>query len=270
MLSLDLSCSGGVMVHLAPGTRSLGEIHANGDSFFDVFVDIHTPQGRVMNREPARVQSTIGHIPPLGSIYFGVRPVSLVGDFPATLIHIKHKTNGVPKPETSGEVSRVFSCFYECKRASQAAGGPPSWQEITTLMLVNQSRQDLEAEMIFFNGNQRPIAKTRTKLSPADLDEINVCATLDNPAAGIVPAPAGVIEVVLSPVGGAYGWIKDLIGTFSRTIPEPFQPPNKVVGIGKTECRLVGPNVNTAEEILGKYVNVAPVPPILIEGTRDD
>jgi hypothetical protein len=38
------------------------------------------------------------------------------------------------KPETSGEFSRVFSCFYECKQNRLQT----NWLEITSLMLVNQ------------------------------------------------------------------------------------------------------------------------------------
>lgn len=270
MLSLDLACSGGMMVHLNPGQRSMGQIQSTGDSFFDVFVEIDVPgMGTLMNKQAVRVQARISHIPPIGSVYFGVQPVPLVdqsNQVVGVLVHVEHDTNGTPKPETSGEVSPVFSCFYECKLSRRTS----SWLELTTLMLVNQSaKQPLTAEILFVDGHQKPIARTSTNLSPEDLDEMNVCETLDK--GGIAVPPAGVIEVVLSagatgvPVGGAYGWVKNLIGTFTRSVPEPFE--GRVTGIAKTECRLVGPNVVTPSEIRAK--SAPNIQPILIEGTAE-
>ena len=157
-------------------------------------------------------------------------------------------------------MSRVFSCFYECKSRR-----PDRWQELTTLMLVNQSATTtVTAEILFIDGNQRPIARTETILSPQDLDEINVCNTLDSGLQGSVPS-AGVIEVVLSPTGGVYGWVKNVTGLFARLQPEPFR--GVVTGIGKTQCRLVGPNVVTPQQIRAK--SAPRIDPILIEGTAE-
>lgn len=100
-----------------------------------------------------------------------------------------------------------------------------------------------------------------------DLDEINVCETLNFPGA-VVP-PAGVIEVVLSPTGGVYGWMKNLTGRFSKGVPEPFD--GTVTGVGKVECRLVGPNVVTPAQI-GSDPRVIAAPfrkAVLIEGTAE-
>ena len=213
------------------------------------------------------MQATIGHIPPIGSVYFGVAPVTLFlnGQPAARLIYKEHDLDGVPKPETQGEFSTVFSCFYECKEG-KAMG---TWQEITTLMLVNQSaRQNVTAHILFFDGNERAVATTETILSPHDLDEINVCVSLDAGLGGLVP-PAGVIEVALSPTGGVYGWVKNVIGRFPRFEPEPFR--GRPTGIAKTQCRLVGPNVVTPQDILEKIRtrDVHRIKPILVEGTAE-
>lgn len=134
-------------------------------------------------------------------------------------------------------------------------------------MLVNQSRIPLTARILFLDGNERPIARTSTGLSSMDLDEINVCETLNQKSptgqnVAAVPS-AGVIEVILTssgttfPRGGAYGWIKNISGKFKKSVVEPFD--GTVTGIAKTECRLVGPNVITPGEILRK-MNSTEVP----------
>lgn len=299
MVAMDLSCSEGVTVRLQPSTqtqRSLGQIQrqsqTEGDrinSFFDVFIEVTTDSGKLHNQQPVIANATFVHIPSFGSCYFGVQPVDLFRvDNPSnpagTLTFRKLCLNGPIKPETVGEVSPVFSCFYECKQNSANT----SWLELTTLMLVNPSRNSLTAQLVFFDGNERPIARSSTNLSPQDLDEINVCDTLNQknqagqPVIAAVP-PAGVIEVVLTfpgtsfPLGGAYGWVKNITGTFKKTVAEPF-PLGKigggtVTGIAKTECRLVGSNVITPQEIqqiLNSPSTTLPtVNPTLIERTRE-
>lgn len=63
ILELSLHCGNGVTVHQDPRRPSMGQISKNGDSFFDVFVEIDgfpTPDGgttQVTNVEPARVQA---------------------------------------------------------------------------------------------------------------------------------------------------------------------------------------------------------------------
>ena len=269
MLQLDLQCGNGVMIRLDPNRSSVGQIQSNGDSFFDVFFEVTTPQGTLVSQNAARMASKIGHVPPLGSHYLSQGPVTIAaGPFTAVVRSVRHAVNGVPKPESSGEVSPVFSCFYECKLDKK--GG--NWLEMTSLMLVNQSaRLGLRADILFVNGNQQPIARTATDLSPLDLDEVNVCVTLDK--AGLGVPPAGLIEVVLSvpgqnvPAGGAYGWVKNVIGKIPRDEPEPFH--GKVSGVGKTSCRVVGPNVVRPEDILQRSVGVPVVNPVLIEGTAE-
>lgn len=275
IVAMELTGSGGGRLIESPTQRSIGQIVRRrdglADSFFDVFFEVEIPGlGTLRNMEPVRLQTVIKDIPPFGSVYFHVRPVPLVdpqGRIVGRLISAKHATNGPPQPPKpdSGEASSVFSCFYECKR------GPfllrEFWMELTTLILANQrSKGDLTAEILFLNANQRPIARTSTVLTPEDLDEINVCETLDK--GGITVPPAGLIEVVVrnaagQPDIGAYGWIKNLTGRFKISEAEPDF--TKVTGIAKTECRLVGPNVVSSGDITAK---VAPtIRPVLIERT---
>ena len=75
---MQLTCSGGITVRINPDQPSIGQINANGDSFFLIFVEIDVPDlGTLKNQDPATMQSTIGHIPPFGSVYFGLRPIPL-------------------------------------------------------------------------------------------------------------------------------------------------------------------------------------------------
>lgn len=213
IVAMNLMRSEGIVVTESQTRRSTGEIMAIDDtsfsSFFDVFVEISVRGlGTLENKDPVRVQASFNDIPPYGTTYFHLFPVTLfLNDNPVgRLVSAKHDTNGTPPGQSGqpvGEVSPVFSCFYECKLSRRAN----SWLELTTLMLVNQSaRQPLTAEILFVDGHQEPIARTSTNLSPEDLDEMNVCETLDK--GGIAVPPAGVIEVVLSagttgvPVGG--------------------------------------------------------------------
>lgn len=280
MLSLSLQCTGGVRIMLNPTRPTMGQVSRTGDSFFDVFFEVEGLPGIQMaiNQEPARMQATIAHIAPYGAVYAGVRAVTLVdaatGQPFAQVTDLQHFVNGQTKPETIGEVSPVFSCFYECKPNLFTLN---VWREVTTLMLVNQTpKTPILADLLIFNGNERAIAHTQTLLSPQDLDEINICETLNSP---IVPGgipQAGLIEVVLTsalpgqvgiPVGGAYGWMKNVVGGFVRGNPEPFR--GFVNAVAKVECRLVGPNVVRPEELLAQLPIVPFTPPRLIEGTAD-
>lgn len=171
-----------------------------------------------------------------------------------------------------GEQSLVFSCFYECK-AGPVVQGIPTWQEVTTLMLANQSNRQIGAALVFLNGNERIIAASGVTLTPEDLDEVNVCRTLF--AGGVAPPPAGLVEVVLNDptgVGGVYGWVKNLLGKFFVTVDEPFE--GRVTGVAKTQCRLVPPSVTTPNEIFGKVAAQQPPPPlvnpVLVEATGPD
>lgn len=296
-----IPCTDGIKIRLIESTghinvdTSLLKDDFFADSFFDVFFEIEIPNKqagagleslKLRNQQPVRLEGKIVHIPPFSSPHFSnlIVPIILASqstDITATLNRFRYHVKRPIKAESRGEVSPVFSCFYECKQ--QRVSRNPNWLELTTLMLVNQSRYDLTARILFFNGNEKLIGTTTTRLSPQDLDEINVCETLNKPQAGQVAAvpSAGVIEVVLGfltptgtffPHGGAYGWVKNINGKFKKSVAEPFD--GTVTGIAKTECRLVGPNVITPQELLKKLnpppPTVIPIlEPILIEGTRD-
>ncbi len=137
-------------------------------------------------------------------------------------------------------------------------------------MLVNQNPEDALIALVgVFDGNQNIVAQFRTHLSPLDVDEINICRTLE--LDGLVPPEAGVLEIVsfetdgVTHEGGVYAWVKDLITAGKDEWTRPAAPaisfPRKVagnlavlspantrkltaaiypkaLGVGKTECRL--------------------------------
>ncbi len=188
---------------------------------------------------------------------------------------------------TSGEVSPVQSCFYECKQAQRATISQPTVVldgtilEDTLLMLVNESpTENLLSFVMLLDGHQAPQLVFMTRLSPLDLDEINICRTFER--RGLVPPQAGVIEILTvdavtnQPEGGVYAWIKDLAAKNADKWKRPALPvltlrrqvaddPNlrsrtpgvseltelkvvtkfhsHVTGVGKTECRTTPPEV---------------------------
>lgn len=160
--------------------------------------------------------------------------------------------------------SRVFSCFYECK-AGPMVRGIETWQEVTSLVLANQSNAPIMGTVAFLDGNQNILAQSAINLSGEDLDEVNVCRTLEDlMGPGAVPA-AGLIEVVLNQVG-VYGWVKNHTGKFFSMIDEPFD--GRVTSVGKTDCQLAPPSVTDPQVVLGKIANAPVIPPVLIEGTN--
>jgi len=180
---------------------------------------------------------------------------------------------GAIAAESDGESSSVLACFYECKPGLQTTW----WSEVTTLMLVNANSNlaaGITANLAILNGNEAIIAHGSTLLSPDDLDEVNICRTLQ--ANGIAPPSAGVVEIALtdgaSPTAaavGAYAWVKNVVGKFFKTVDEPFA--GVVNGVGKTGCRVVPPSIATASQVLDKIDQspLAAINPILIEGTAD-
>ncbi len=177
--------------------------------------------------------------------------------------------------ESLGEQGFFLSCVYECKESKL----PRRWDEVTTLMLANlrtPEATDAIVRIAILNGNMEIIAKTFVGMGSEDLDEINVCRTLE---AGGVPAPqAGLIEVFVRhasapeiPAIGVYGWTKNLLGRFDKSVDEPFDRKNRVSGLAKTECRLVPPSVDFGQ--LGDQFarSSAPdIPAVLIEDTGND
>ncbi len=183
-------------------------------------------------------------------------------------------------PPSGGELSQVFACFYECK-PGPIVRGIPTWQEITTLMLMNMNSgvPDPAADTrtvnaIFLDGNQNILGSSRgafgLDLSPEDLDEIHVCRTLQ--ANGLPVPQAGIVEFYVAggDPGGVYAWVKNLIGKFFVTVDEPFA--GRVTGIAKTECRQVPIEVSTPMEIATKAIasgQPQDVQLILVEDTAD-
>ena len=174
-------------------------------------------------------------------------------------------------PPSGGETSPVLSCFYECK-PGPTVRGMATFQEVTTLMVINQGRLRTGSTLVISDANERILAQTVLDLSSEDLDEVNICHTLA--FAGIPVPEAGLVELVSgTPTGepsGVYAWMKNLLGKFFRDNPEPFR--GRVTGIAKTACRLAPvPEVTDPGFIVQKAVdqNAPQIPAILVEGTAD-
>jgi hypothetical protein len=185
-------------------------------------------------------------------------------------------------PPSGGELGAFIKCFYECK-AGPDVQDVQTFQEITTLMIANQNVADRVAQAFFIDGNQACIAQALLLLSPLDLDELNVCHTLEaafGPAGTAVPE-AGLVELVIGDPAlpgqppfehelaeGVYAWGKNVLGKFRVDNPEPFQ--GRVTGIGKYECRVV-PAETLVEEAIRTHCDAAVpiIEPVLVEKTED-
>ena len=173
-------------------------------------------------------------------------------------------------PPSGGETAAFLKCFFECKPGPDVQG-VATYQEITTLMLTNQSPDARIADLFYFDGQETCIAHSPVVLSSIDLDELSVCHTLD--AGGVPPPPAGLVEiVVIDPLTGAladgvYAWGKNVLGKFRVDDPEPFN--GRVTGIGKYECRVVPAEVGVGLAVAAKCVAPVDVTAILVEETED-
>ncbi len=174
-------------------------------------------------------------------------------------------------PPSGGEVGSFLKCFYECKPGPDV-GGVPTYQEITTIMLTNQSPDPRVADVFYFDGKEECIAHSSIDLSPVDLDEPSVCHTLE--AGGLVPPLAGLVEILVTdpltglPADGVYAWGKNVLGKVRTDNPEPFE--GRVTGFGKYECRVVPIEVRPDEAVAAKCVAPLEVIPVLVEETEDD
>ena len=171
-------------------------------------------------------------------------------------------------PPSGGEAGLVLSGFYECKQGP-VIGGIPTFQEVTTLMLTNESPTFPTAVALgFMDGNANMLAHSILNLAEEDLDEINICHTLF--LNGIAPPSAGKIDIVAlaSPVGplpSSYCWMKNVLGKFFANNPEPFQ--GRVSGIAKTECRVVPEEIAPFPAVRDKVLSSPQVEPSIIENT---
>lgn len=174
------------------------------------------------------------------------------------------------EPPSGGERGSFIECAFECKRGPNVAG-VSTFQEVTTVMLTNQSSSDRLAEVFYFNGKEECLAHSTVELSPVDLDELNVCHSLL--AGGVTPPAAGLLEIMTTDTGGTaadgvYGVVKNVLGKFGFNNPEPFH--GRVRGIAKFECRVV-PSTVDPDTAIGDKCQPSPpdVTGILVEGTHD-
>ncbi len=181
------------------------------------------------------------------------------------------QANAQIAPPTGGEVGALLKCFYECKPGPNVQG-VGTYQEITTIMLTNQSPDTRLADVYYFDGKEECIAHSIIDLSPVDLDETAVCPTLE--AGVLVPPLAGLIEILVTdpltglPADGVYAWGKNVLGKFRTDNPEPFE--GRVTGIGKYECRVVPAEVRPDEAVATACTAPLEVAAILVEDTDDD
>lgn len=169
-----------------------------------------------------------------------------------------------PAAESAGERSTLLACFYECNPDRR-----DRWKEVTSILLANPGREPLHGVAAYYDGNQNLVAQSPLVLEADDVDELYVCRTLNE--GGVTPPRAGMIHVSFSagPEAAIYGWVKDWLGKFPERKAEPLD--GFVIGLAKTQCRVVPPSVNSAEEIAAKVQAASPpvVEPRLIEGTAD-
>ena len=183
---------------------------------------------------------------------------------------------------SSGEAGVFVACFYECKPGPAIdTGGPPvgTYQELTTLMITQQTNANRCARAYYFDGQENVLAMSNIPLSPFDLDELNVCHTLDfafpapPPEAGLVvfaftdPATPPAPPYPFGPAPGGYVWGKNVVGKFRVDNPEPFQ--GRAAAVGKYECRVVPHTLFGTNQIQTKSAGKPLIPPIFIEQTGE-
>ncbi len=236
-----------------------------------------------------------------------LRSVATCGTF--VFVFVAHKGEAFDPGAnhfSSGEVSAVQSCFYECKQKQtpfDAADDSLVLKgvalEDTLLVLANEAPLEALIALVgIFDGNQNLRGVFKTHLSPMDLDVINVCRTLER--AGIVPPQAGLLEIVTVdsqsvPEGGAYAWVKELalinadqwirpappVLTLNRKLASAarqqmpldraftFKYHSKVKGIAKTPCRVTPPEVADPDAVMLRFGAGKPVVPAYEQGTFD-
>ncbi len=175
----------------------------------------------------------------------------------------------------------VQQCIYECKLFPP--GAPSFYQEQTTLMIMNGQQptpnmlpphpNTRNVRLVFVDGNEKILGKSRLGLSPRDLDEVNVCFTIvENTQAA--PPPAGLVLVVATDAStGAAARdidvaVKNPVGRMSLEDPEVFN--GRVAGVNKTSCFEI--QASPVDIIQHPEYQEAPTwgEPVLIEGTRDE
>ncbi|HXK25855.1 MAG TPA: dockerin type I domain-containing protein [Myxococcota bacterium] len=188
-----------------------------------------------------------------------------------TIVGVATLVNAQPlAPASGGERAALLKCFFECK-PGPTVQGEATFQEITTLMLTNESPNPRVADIYYFGGRQQCVAHSTLELSPVDLDELNICHSLV--LGGVTPPLAGLTEILVtdpatsSPGDGVYAWGKNVLGKFRQDNPEPFE--GRVIGVGKYECRLVPYEVGAQQAVVSKCQAPVQVNPIQVEATGE-
>lgn len=180
----------------------------------------------------------------------------------------------------------LMQCFYECKLNQTGS----FFQEQTTLMIMNGNQGDTAAgaahpvthiaNLVFINGNEQVLGKAAVRLTPRDLDEVNICATILRNTGGSVAAlpPAGLVQIAIDnellsgpgqfvPGNGVDVAIKNPVGRMSLTDPEVFRA-GRITGVGKTSCFEI--DDRSERLVFDPEVQAAPEwKPVLIENTED-
>lgn len=173
---------------------------------------------------------------------------------------------------TGADESNVLSCFYECKPGPDIQGAP-TYRQVTTLPIANNSRFSQDVDVNFIDGNGNVIATTDVSLTRRDVDELAVCNTIEA-ITGSAPPRAGLVQIGnfrslnAQQPSGVYSWIKNVSGKFFADNPEPFE--GRVQGVAKSECTYVASlEVNDPDTINAEGNGVPSGPPILVEDTDD-
>jgi hypothetical protein len=246
-----------------PPFTATGQAHQVFDLYFEIQVD-----GSTLHNTAARhFVGTIDHKPPAEVAFLssGATTALLDANGNTSGLTLTSFQLGCGATQTLGF---VLSCFYECREANRGR----QWTEVTTLMVANPTGRSIEATLAYLDGNEQFVAQSPLELSSGDLDEINVCRSLE---AGHVDVPsAGLLELVVldqAPVPGTVqAWVKNLLGRFPDRANDPLA--GAVVGIAKTQCQAVPPEAATVDGALARLAHSQPpvVEPVLIEGTGDD
>jgi hypothetical protein len=242
-------------------------VSGQADQDFDLFFELQVGATTLHNDAPRHFVATIDHKPPASAAFAsaGAGTALLDAAGKPTGLAVTSFQFGCGGSQSLGF---VLSCFYDCKE------GPDSrrWREITTLMVANPTGRTIEVGLAFLDGNERFVAQSSLDLSSEDLDEVNVCRSLE--AAGVDVPSAGLVELLVmdraAVVGTVHAWIKNLLGRFSKGTDEPFR--GVVHGIAKTQCEAVPPGATSVDQLLARIAREQPpvIQPVLIDGTGDD
>ena len=135
-------------------------------------------------------------------------------------------------------------------------------------MLANPRNFPREYIALFMDGQENPVSPNNDnailfadQLSAGDLDEINVCRTLQEAAGGAPSAGLALIAIGVSRFSrGAVtsstikAWAKNLLGKFNKNEDEPFN--GKVAAIGKLSCETLSSagQLDAVEDLLAKFL----------------